>query len=247
LLVAPAELSQAVFGRFGVRNLDGAVAYRKVAAPAAAPERPRPASGPRPPVDPGPRPGVQARPVAAARQAVAGPSPPAERFQEAVAALRSGRAEEALGRLEALAEADPADGRAPLLAARIHLDRLQIDRAAWWAGVACQRTPLWSSAHYLRGLALQEAGKPEEALAALRRCVFLDPASVLGQVALGDLLARLGEPARARSALRAAEALVGDGDPAEALPGHEELTAGRVRDLIAARLAGLDADPEVAR
>ena len=113
--------------------------------------------------------------------------------------------------------------------------------------MACQRTPLSAPAHHLRGLALQEAGRLEDALAALRRSVFLDPGSVLGQVALADLLARLGEPARARGALRAAAALVGDGDPAEPVDDHEGLTTGRVRDLIAAQLARLDGDPEVAR
>jgi hypothetical protein len=71
--------------------------------------------------------------------------------------------------------------------------------------------------------------------------VFLDPGSVLAQVALADLLDRQGEPARARSALRAAAALLGDGDPAEPVPGHDELTIGRVRELVAARLARLEA------
>jgi tetratricopeptide (TPR) repeat protein len=90
-------------------------------------------------------------------------------------------------------------------------------------------------------------GRLDEALAALRRSVFLDPGAALAQVALAELLGRLGEPARARSALRAAAALLGDGDPAEPVPGHDELTVGRVRDLVAARLARLDADPEAAR
>ena len=161
-------------------------------------------------------------------------------------ALRSGQADEALRRLEALAEDDPSDGRAPLLAARLRLDRLEVDRAESWAGVACQRTPLSAPAHYLRGLALQEAGRLEESLAALRRSVFLDPASVLGQVALAGLLARLGEPTRARGALRAAAALVPDGDPAEPLPGGDGLTTGRVRELIAAQLDRLDSEREAA-
>jgi tetratricopeptide (TPR) repeat protein len=92
---------------------------------------------------------------------------------------------------------------------------------------------------------LQEAGRPEEALAALRRSVFLDPGSVLAQVALADLLARLGEPVRASSALRAAAALLGEGDPTEPVDGHDGPTAGRVRELIAAQLARLDHRPEV--
>jgi chemotaxis protein methyltransferase CheR len=230
LLVAPAELSQAVFRRFTVVNLDGAVAYRKPPSPTAT----RPAgpggSEPRRPA-PGPPEG----------------EPTGAGLGDAPVVHTPGEGTGEVERLEALAEADPADGRAPLLAARVHLDRLELDRAEWWAGVACQRDPLSAPAHYLRGLALQEAGRLEEALAALRRSVFLDPGSVLGQLALAGLLARLGEPARARGALRAAATLVGDADPSELVEGHKELHAGRVRDLIAAQLARLDSDPEVAR
>jgi hypothetical protein len=66
-------------------------------------------------------------------------------------------------------------------------------------------------------------------------------------LALADLLARRGEPGRARGALRAAAALVADRDPAEPVDDHEGLTTARVRDLIAAQLAHLDPNPEVAR
>jgi chemotaxis protein methyltransferase CheR len=247
LLVAPAELSQAVFRHFAVVNLNGAVAYRKPPTPAQPPSSrkptpdpwqlapgfrkatpdPRTQSTPEPhrPV-PAPPEGESSPPRAVGRAVVhtplAGPGGPAE-------------------------PSDPGDGRDPLLVARAHLDRLELDQAEWWAGIACQRTPLSAPAHYLRGLALQEAGRLEDALAALRRSVFLDPGSVLGQLALADLLVRLGEPARARGALRAAAALVGDRDPAEPVDGHDGPTAGRVRDLIAAQLARLDGDPEVAR
>jgi len=260
LLVAPAELSQDVFRRFAVCNLGGAVAYRKLAAPAATPAPTRapglagaPSPGapePHPPGSgaparegsPGPE---RAAPAVHSPQERAAPGvhtpAAADAVEEAVAAWRAGRTEEALGRLEALAEADSDDGRAPLLAARIHLDRLELDQAERWASVACQRTPLSAPAHHLRGLALQEAGRLDDALAALRRSVFLDPGSVLAQVALADLLDRQGEPARARSALRAAAALLGDGDPAEPVPGHDELTVGRVRELVAVRLARLEA------
>ena len=248
LLVAPAELSQAVFRHFTVVNLDGAVAYRKPAPPT--PTRPpAPRSREGTPEPRHPTPSRRERAADPRRPALSPPEGEPSRVATGGGAVvhtpRPG-AEEA-ERLEALAEADPADGRAPLLAARIHLDRLELDRAERWAEVACQRDPLSAPAHYLRGLALQEAGRLEDALAALRRSVFLDPGSVLGQLALAGLLARLGEPARARGALRAAAALVGDGDPSELVDGHEELPAGRVRDLIAAQLARLDPNPEVAR
>jgi chemotaxis protein methyltransferase CheR len=257
LLVAPAELSQTVFRRFAVANLDGAIAYRKpapvpapapVRAPAATRGRAQNPGMPEPHRPDGGAPAREGSPRReGVRTAVHTPQAGPDEIERAVDEWRSGRAAEALRRLEAVAEADPADGRAPLLAARIHLDRLELDRAERWAGLACQRTPLSAPAHYLRGLALQEAGRLEDALAALRRSVFLDPGSVLGQVALADLLVRLGELGRARGALRAAAALVADGDPAEPVDGHDGPPTGRVRDLIAAHLARLDGDPEAAR
>jgi chemotaxis protein methyltransferase CheR len=270
LLVAPAELSQAVFRHFAIVNLNGAVAYRKPPTPAQPPSsrkaipepwqlapgfrkatpdprgertpHPRTQGTPEPhrPV-PGPPEGERSPPRPVGRAVVhtplAGPGGPAEPSNPGDLADRSDPGD----------HGDPGDGRDPLGAARDHLDRLELDQAEWWASIACQRTPLSAPAHYLRGLALLEAGRLEDALPALRRSVFLDPGSVLGQLALADLLVRLGEPARARGALRAATALVGDRDPAEPVDGHDGPTAGRVRDLIAARLARLDGDPEVAR
>jgi chemotaxis protein methyltransferase CheR len=229
LLVAPAELSQAVFDHFAVVNLNGAVAYRKPSTPPQPPASRKPTPAPWQ-LAPGSR---SARPdprrlVQGSREGAPGPRHPVPDPPD----------EE---------RSPPGDGRDPLLVARAHLDRLELDQAEWWAEIACQRMPLSAPAHYLRGLTLQEAGRLEDALAALRRSVFLDPGSVLGQLALADLLVRLGERARARGALRAAAALVGDHDPAEPVDGHDGPTAGRVRDLIAAQLARLGGDQEVAR
>jgi chemotaxis protein methyltransferase CheR len=258
LLVAPAELSLDVFRRFAVVNLAGAVAYRKPATPARSrPSGPRHREGtlePRPPAssppvgERNPSPGVGQPAVHSPQE----PSPqersPRERsgeIERAVRDWRSGQAEAALWRLEVLAEAEPADGRAALHAARIHLDRLDLDQAQAWAEAACRQAPLSAPAHYVRGLALQEAGRSEEALAALRRSVFLDPGSVLAQVALADLLARQGEPTRAHSALRAAAALLDQVDGAEPVS-DDGPTAARVRDLIAAQLGRLPGGPDPA-
>jgi chemotaxis protein methyltransferase CheR len=240
LLVAPAELSLEVFRRFAVVNLAGAVAYRKPPTPAH-PRRPAPSP---PAGERSPSPGMGQPAVHSPRDR--SPRDRDDEIERAVGYWRAGRTEEALGLLEAVAEADPADGRASLVAARIHLDRLQLDQAGAWAEIACRRAPLSAQAHHVRGLALAEAGQSEEALAALRRSLFLDPGSVLAQVALADLLARQGEPTRARSALRAAAALLDDLDGAEPVSGEDGPTAARVRDLIAAQLGRLPGGPEAA-
>jgi chemotaxis protein methyltransferase CheR len=251
LLVAPAELSLEVFRRFAVRNLGGAVAYRKAAPERTGSQPARPAR--RRPAEPRP---AERRPAERPREGTPEPRPPAssppvgERSPSLAVgppvvhsprdhSPRDGSPQERSPR-------DTGDGEAALVAARGHLDRLELDEAQEWAEIACRRAPLSAAAHYVRGLALTEAGRPDEALAALRRSVFLDPGSVLGQVALADLLARQGEPARARGALRAAAALLDGLDGAEPVSGEDGPTAARVRDLIAAQLGRLPGGPEAA-
>jgi chemotaxis protein methyltransferase CheR len=266
LLVAPAELSLEVFRRFTVRNLGGAVAYRKTAPERTGSQPAGPARRPREGT-PQPRPPAPSPPVGERSPSpVAGP-PAVHSPRERSLRDRSPRdssprepspqdpsPQEPSPRDPSPRDPSPqdpsprdaGDGEEALVAARGHLDRLELDQAQEWAEIACRRAPLSAAAHYVRGLALAEADRPDEALAALRRSVFLDPGSVLGQVALADLLVRQGEPARARGALRAAAALLDGLDGAEPVSGEDGPTAARVRDLVAAQLGRLPGGPEAA-
>jgi chemotaxis protein methyltransferase CheR len=57
--------------------------------------------------------------------------------------------------------------------------------------------PLNPMGHYLRGLALVNAGQDDVALVDLRKAVYLDPSSGLGHFLLAGVLQRLGHPAAA--------------------------------------------------
>jgi chemotaxis protein methyltransferase CheR len=57
--------------------------------------------------------------------------------------------------------------------------------------------PLNPMGHYLRGLALVNAGHDDAALIDLRKAVYLDPSSGLGHFLLAGVLHRLGDPAAA--------------------------------------------------
>jgi chemotaxis protein methyltransferase CheR len=84
------------------------------------------------------------------------------------------------------------DARCLTLMARIRANQGALDEALAWCEKAIAAEKLEPGAHYLLGAILQEAGRPAEAAAALRRALYLDQDFVLAHFALGNLLAREG-------------------------------------------------------
>ncbi len=153
---------------------------------------------------------------------------------------------EALPRLEAAAPAGE-DGRAACLAGRVHADAGELAAAQRWVGDALDQAPMLAEAHYLQGLIRQEEGRLEEALTALRRCVYADPQFVLGHFALAGLAWRLGLTGRARKALEAAARLLSGRRSEEPIPEGDGLTVGQLLELVAVHEALLEASlPEEA-
>ncbi|MCX7668445.1 MAG: protein-glutamate O-methyltransferase, partial [Anaerolineae bacterium] len=179
LLVGHAEPSITLFDRFTEHYLAGAIVYRKEAAPImtapaalpmAVPVPPAARNGPRPaaaetrvggslPVESS-GPRARRRPAAAPANAPAPqPSPPAEDLLAQYRAVRS-------------------------LA-----DQSQLTAALRSVEALIHQAPLFAPAYYLQGLILQELGDTEGAVAALRRCVYVDPGFVMGHFALANLYA----------------------------------------------------------
>ncbi|MDQ1687387.1 MAG: chemotaxis protein methyltransferase CheR [Frankiaceae bacterium] len=108
--------------------------------------------------------------------------------------------------------------------------------AAGLAGELAERDVLAADAHYLRGLALTNSGKDDEALVSLRKAVYLDPTAGFAHFLLAGALDRLGQrPAAAASYRAAAQALAAapDGVVAAELGGR---SVGELVELCA-RLA----------
>ncbi|HEY2600508.1 MAG TPA: CheR family methyltransferase [Thermoleophilaceae bacterium] len=215
LVVGHAEPSQEIFERYQVVNYPGTVVYRRPSLPL------RPLPAPLAPVTPAKR---RAAPVA--------PAAPALDAEEAYALFGAGKAGEAINRLEELAAASPADYRAPYLLAKIFASRVRFAEAERWVDIALANRGLAPEAHYLRGIALQEQGKLESALAAFRRSVFLDQTFVLGHFAAAAVFGRTGQAARAQKSLATIADLL-SGRPAEELLAEGDgLTVGRLRELV---------------
>jgi chemotaxis protein methyltransferase CheR len=120
-----------------------------------------------------------------------------------------------------------AEGRRLAAAQRFEAAQPHADRA-----VDC--SPLWAPAHLLQGMILAERGLNDLALAALRRCLFLDPRLAAGHLALADALQRSGQGGRAARALAEAGRLAAGQPPSGEVPAGEGLTWGRLSELVAA-------------
>ncbi|MCY2927452.1 MAG: chemotaxis protein CheR, partial [Planctomycetota bacterium] len=253
LVVGHAEPSQSIFGEFHTQNFPGTVIYQRhngvkksptpslTSLPVCAPPLPlhparlemagsafrtAPATGllpvaplkiAAPPANPAPSPALA--------------SPEAD-IEAALALWKGGQPAEALRRLEAVGRAHPKDGRPAYLAAKLHANQLQLEAAEAQIKLALERTPLLAPAHYLHGMILQEQGRFEDALTAIRRCVYADSGFVLGQYALAALLDRLGQAARAATVRQTVLKLLECYQPGDPLPDGDGLTAGRLSEMM---------------
>ena len=124
----------------------------------------------------------------------------------------------------------PAAGADAAVVLRAALERGRYDEAALLAAQAAADEPLRADVHYLRGLALVEAGRHGEALAPLRRAVYLDPDAGLPHFLLARALEDVGDAAAAAREYRAAAASLGRRAEEAAAP---ELGGRRPTELAA--------------
>jgi chemotaxis protein methyltransferase CheR len=113
-------------------------------------------------------------------------------------------------------------------AAKTAADQSRFADARLSVEAAIQRSPLWAPAHYLHGLILQEEGDLEQALAALRRCVYADARFVLGHLALAGLYAVIRQPERARVHRENAARLLREHTAEDLIPEGDGLTGGQL-------------------
>ena len=170
-------------------------------------------------------------------QGLAGPDPAVGVFERAVEDHRQGRNAEAAAALERLSSESPHRAEVFDLLTRVYADQGHLSAALTWSDRSITADKMNSQHHYLRATILQELGQGEQAAASLQRALYLDPDFVLAHFALGSLARRLGQEASARRHLANALDLLAACHPDSIVPASEGVTAGRLREIIAAMAA----------
>ncbi len=172
-----------------------------------------------------PQPPTMAQPPAA---------PPSEAgwYDETLMLHRNGHDAEAARRAAERLAGNADDVRAMELMARMLADQGRLAEAAEWCERIVAHDRLDAGHHYLRAMIDQERGRFTEAVASLKRVLYLDPDFVLAHFALGNMARAQGGRRESGRHFGNALALLGALGPEEILPHSEGLTAGRLKEII---------------
>jgi len=243
LIVSPAETSAQLFSSFLQVCADGAVLYRKTDRPGLAPaESFSGKTKAAPPLDqesglPGAafvfgsvalqESNVSVSPAA---EPTGGPEPTSS--EEALALFERGHYAELVQRLKTSSARLQAAPETLALLARACANLGELAEARQWVEKAIAADKLNAALHYLRANILQEQGASEEAVASLKRALYLEPDFVLAHFALGNHALRQGKVHEADKHFANALALLAVYQPEAVLPCSDGLAAGRLRHFI---------------
>jgi chemotaxis protein methyltransferase CheR len=115
---------------------------------------------------------------------------------------------------------------------RLLADRGQLADALVVCEVAIKSNKLDPSLHYLQATILQEMGRAGEAVASLKRAIYIDQEFIIAHFALGHLLQHQGKYREAGKHLETARSLLKSHRHDDILPAAEGLSAGRLIELI---------------
>ncbi len=105
---------------------------------------------------------------------------------------------------------------------------------------ACEKVILSSKSdprvHYLYATILQENNQLNEAVASLKRAVYLDPNFVLAYYSLGNIYKQLGNAKAAKKSYEIVVSILDKSGQADILFESEGLTVGRFKEIISASL-----------
>lgn len=121
--------------------------------------------------------------------------------------------------------------RSPLESARAAAQAGQLDDAAALVQELLAREPT-AEAYLVLAMVCHARGELEQAMAAARRALYLDPALAMGHATLAAVLLRLGRRAESEQARRNALDALAAMDAGAVLEGLESITAGALRRAL---------------
>jgi chemotaxis protein methyltransferase CheR len=181
-----------------------------------------------PPVPPAPPAREPAVPVQTS-EGSEGPSEAARLYGE----RDYGRAAELAGRL---VQGDGSDPALWIVLVRALANRGELKAAGQACAAALDSHRTSAELTYLHAVLLAEAGHPAEAADAARGALYLDRGLIVAHLALGGVLARLGDADGARRALRNAQRLLAGMEPARMVPASDGENAGRLAEMARLQL-----------
>jgi len=208
LLVNPAEASASLFPMFTQENLGDIIVYRKTSQPIRIEPRPAYNTPIAAPIAPLLEPEFVAVPLQA-------PIAPAASVPSVLPTAESPR-------------------EIPLVLARAYADqgRLEEALASCRDAIAVDRTD--PTAHFLYAAICHELDRPEEAIAALGKVLYLDQDFVLAHHALGGLYKQLGKQKESGRHLAVALDLLSAKSRDEIVPESDGMTCGRLVESVRA-------------
>jgi chemotaxis protein methyltransferase CheR len=137
-----------------------------------------------------------------------------------------------------LAARPEADAPVYQLLARIYAGTGMLTEAESWSLRAIAADTLNAASRYLLALIRIEQQRPDEAMSALRKAIYLEPDFAVAHFTLANLCRRKRKFAESERHLRNALQILKGYPPEERLPESEGITAGKLIDMI--RSAGAD-------
>jgi len=246
LLVSPCETSTEIFKHFDTVTFPGAVFYRKNGSrqqPAAfsCPLSFEEARLHQPELPSSVFPPISREPLPSETGKEKTPPPQAEpsAYEEALALHRQGdyglAAEKLCGFLSAAQSTGvppPLFGKAAALLAQLCADLGNLAEALRWSGEAIASDKLNGEIHYLRATIFQEQGAIDDAVASLKRAIYLDHTFVLAHFTLGNLTLGQGKKKESDKHFDNALEFLRAYRPDDPVPSGDGMTAGRLAEII---------------
>jgi chemotaxis protein methyltransferase CheR len=152
--------------------------------------------------------------------------------QQATELLERGEIEAAVDRLQRALDLDGECARACYLLGGIWADAGRWAEARHWVELAVEQDVFLAEGHFLLGLVHYQEGDLGQALAAIKRVVYLDRDAVLGHLWMANLYRELGDESRAQKSLENTDRLLAEWSPEALIPWSDGLTAGRLRQIV---------------